>query len=179
LPEPGVGALEFAQRAIEELEGERREHEVGRDPQAEAGEGDEGHLDQQRAQAVDHFGPTDDDAVHDDRRDTGVGRRRGCIAGLEHRRSLRIGDALSHRTGVATTHVDGRANADGIGTPIPLPGEDEGRGPRRAQVGLVGKRLGVLPIVDDAVADWDHQGRGQRQQGAERAYQAAHRDRAH
>jgi hypothetical protein len=179
LPEPGVGALELAQRAIEEPEGEGREHEVGRDPQAEAGEGDEGHLDQQRAQAVNHLDPTHHDAAHRDRRDAGVSRRSGCISGLEHRRSLRIDDALEHRTGGATAHVDGSAKACDLGAPIPLPAQNEGCGPRRAQVGLVGERLGVLPIVYDAITDGDQQGGRQRQQGTERAYQAAHRDRAH
>ena len=70
-PEPGVGLAQIAERAVQHLERENREREVGGNAERQGGDGDQGGLPQQGTQAGDDHGPADLLAVDQDRQRCG------------------------------------------------------------------------------------------------------------
>ena len=179
-PEPGVGPAQIAERAVQHLEREDREHEVGGNAERQGGEGDQGGFLQQGAQAGDDHGPADLLAVDQDRQRCG---NRSEPAGLAPCSStigaLLIPDALQDGRGVAVARLERRAS--------PAASARQSKGSRRmkcsaraaAHLGLDRERLGTADVADHGVADRDRESREQRRDGAERSHQPLHRDRPH
>ena len=90
---------------------------------------------------------------------------------------LGVDDALHDGGGGGGADLAHRRQLVGVVFPRRIGRIDVLRRPGRGQLGLVGERVGLLEIADDAVADGDRQGRDERDDAAEQRHQIAHRHR--
>ena len=172
-PELVVRGLELGQRPIERAEREKGEREIGGDRQDESAEADRGNLRQQRAQAGRHLRHADLRTGGEYRRLAGKCRPREQVALLHHHDAVGVEDALHDGGGGGGANLAHRRQLVGVVFPRRIGRIDVLRRPRRAQLGLVGERVGLFEVADDAVADRDRQGRDERDDETQQGHQVA------
>ena len=153
--------------------GRRVKREIGGDRQHECAEADRGDLGQQRSQAGRHLRHADLRPSGEYRRLAGKCRPREQVPLLHHDGAAGVEDALHDGSGGGGANLAHRRQLVGIVFPRRIGRIDVLRRPCCTQLGLVGERVGLFEVADDAVADGDRQSRDERDYETQQRYEVA------